>query len=253
MSADGPKGIRLQKFIADAGVTSRRKAEELMLAGRVKVNGEVARELGIRVVPGRDRVEVDGKRVEPEESRWVMLYKPQGCITTRKDTHGRPTVYDHLPSDLQGLRYVGRLDQDTEGLLLFTNDGDAMERLLHPRYGVEREYLAWVDREPDGEQYRRLREGVELEDGLARVTDVRLSSRRQGRWILALVMQEGRKREVRRLLEAVGLPVLRLKRVRFGSLRLRGLKPGEWRELTADESRAVTGGNPRRGRGRGRR
>lgn len=249
---DAPKGVRLQKYLADAGVSSRRKAEDLIRAGRVRVDGRTVREMGVRVDPGSQAVEVDGEAVRPQRSRWVMLCKPKGCLTTRTDPQGRQTIYDLLPTDFRGLRYVGRLDMDTEGLLLLTTDGDAINRLLHPRYEVEREYLAWVEKAPPGEVYGRLKEGVELEDGLARAKDVRLVRGRGGDAILALVMQEGRKREVRRLLEAVGVSLRRLKRIRFGSLQLGHLKSGEWRDLTSGEVAALTGSGRRPGTGRGK-
>jgi 23S rRNA pseudouridine2605 synthase len=246
-SGDAPKGVRLQKYLADAGIASRRKAEDLMRAGRVRVDGKTVREMGVRVDPETQAVEVDGEPVRPQRSRWVMVCKPEGCITTRTDPQGRQTIYDLLPPDFRGLRYVGRLDMDTEGLLLLTTDGDAMNRLLHPRYEVEREYLAWVEEAPPGEVYGKLKEGVELEDGLARAKDVRLVRGRGGGAILALVMQEGRKREVRRLLEAVGVSLRRLKRIRFGPLELGHMKPGEWRDLTSAEVAALTRPAPSHG------
>lgn len=251
-SDDGPRGIRLQKLLADAGIASRRKAEDLIRAGRVQVDGQVVREMGVRVDPESQTVEVDGSAVRPLRRRWVMFYKPRGCLTTRTDPHGRRTIYDLLPPELRSLRYVGRLDMDTEGLLLLTTDGDAINRLLHPRYEVEREYLAWVEKAPTGEVFGTLKDGVELEDGLARAKDVRLVKGRGGEAILALVMQEGRKREVRRLLEAVGVPLSRLKRIRFGALELGGLKPGEWRDLAPGEVASVTGGAGRGKTGRSR-
>ncbi len=247
------RGVRLQKFLADAGIASRRKAETLITGGRVRVNGAVVRELGTRVVPGKDRVQFDGEDVQTQASRWVAFYKPPGCLTTRSDPGGRPTIYDRLPQALRSLRYVGRLDMDTEGLLLLTTDGDAIQTLTHPRFGVEREYLVWVKEAPSGEVYGRLREGVELEDGLARVSDVRLVSGKRDRPILALILREGRKREVRRLMEAVGHPVQRLKRVRFGGLELGDMKPGEWRDLTSAEISTLISGSRRAGRSAGRR
>ena len=247
-SSDKQKGIRLQKFLADAGIASRRKAEGLITGGRVRVNGTVVRELGTRVQPGEDRVEFDGSEVHTQASRWVAFYKPPGCLTTRRDPGGRKTIYDVLPSALQSLRYVGRLDMETEGLLLLTTNGDAIQTLTHPKFGVDREYLVWVKDAPKGEVYTQLREGVELEDGLARVNDVRLVSGQRDRPILALILREGRKREVRRLMEAVGHPVQRLKRIRFDGVELGEMKPGEWRDLTSAEISTLTSGSQREGR-----
>jgi pseudouridine synthase len=250
-AGDGREGVRLQKFLADAGIASRRKAEDLIRAGRIRVDGQLVQEMGVKVDPRTQKVEVDGAVVRPMRSRWVMFCKPAGCLTTRTDPHGRQTIYDLLPSDFRGLRYVGRLDQDTEGLLLLTTDGDAINRLLHPRYQVEREYLAWVEKEPAGEVYGMLKAGVELDDGLGRAKDVRLVRGRGRDVILALVMQEGRKREVRRLLDAVGVSLRRLKRIRFGPVELGRMKPGEWRDLEPAEVAALTGqeaSSERRGR-----
>ena len=250
---DSREGVRLQKFLADAGIASRRKAEDLIRAGRIRVDGQVVREMGVKVDPDTQKVEVDGAVVRPLRSRWVMFCKPQGCLTTRTDPHGRKTIYDLLPSDFRGLRYVGRLDQDPEGLLLLPTDGDAINRLLHPRYEVEREDLAWIETEPPGEVYGMLKAGVVLEDGLGRAKVVRLVRAKGGDVILALVMQEGRKREVRRLLDAVGVSLRRLKRIRFGPVELGRMKAGEWRDLEPDEVAALTGqGTHSEGRGRRR-
>jgi 23S rRNA pseudouridine2605 synthase len=199
----------------------------------------VVRTLGTRVRPGRDRVEVDGVPVESARTRWILFHKPPGTLTTRTDPGGRSTVYDLLPKEARGLRYVGRLDQDTEGLLLLTNEGDALHRLTHPSGEVEREYEASVKGVPNAGVLRRMEEGVELEDGPARAYKVRLLRKTREGAVLSLVLLEGRKREVRRLLEAVGCPVLRLKRVRFGPVRLGALAAGAWRELNVDEIRAL--------------
>jgi 23S rRNA pseudouridine2605 synthase len=241
MSAGGEGGgMRLQKFLSRAGVASRRQAEGLMAQGRVTVNGVPAVTPGIRVDPRRDTVEVDGRRVGMESPRWILLNKPRGVLTTRKDPGGRPTVYGLLPPDARSLRYVGRLDRDTEGLLLLTNQGDVAHRLLHPSTGVTREYRVLVEGLPGPEAFRRLADGVELEDGPARAESVRLLSRRpDGSAVVSLVLREGRKREVRRLLEAVGHPVRRLRREAFGPLRLVDLRPGAWRDLEAREIRAL--------------
>lgn len=233
------EAVRIQKYLSQAGRASRREAERLMKAGRVSVNGEVVTELGSRVVPDRDVVAVDGEVVEVAEERWVMLHKPPGVLTTRSDPHGDRIVYDLLPEELHGLTYVGRLDLDAEGLLLFTNDGDTAHGIQHPSREVEREYRLEVAGTVTDGAVRELLEGVELDDGPARakaVHDVRpgpVSSE------LSIVLTEGRKREVRRMLSEVGHPVMRLRRVRFGAVSLSDLPRGQWRELTRDEVRAL--------------
>jgi 23S rRNA pseudouridine2605 synthase len=220
-------------------VASRREAEKLVLQGRIKVNGETVLTLGSRVRPGQDKVELDDRLVGETQVRWVLFHKPPGVVTTRTDPQNRPTVFGLLPKEMGGLRYVGRLDQPTEGLLLLTNQGDALHRLTHPSFEIEREYRAWVKGVPRRDTLERLEGGVELEDGPARAKQVKLVRPVRGGALLALVLQEGRKREVRRLLEAVGHPVTRLMRVRFGPVRLGDLPAGQWRELTNPEIRAL--------------
>jgi 23S rRNA pseudouridine2605 synthase len=220
-------------------VASRREAENLVLQGRVKVNGEVLTVLGSKIRPGQDRVELDGQRVGETQAKWVLFHKPPGVVTTRFDPQGRPTVFGMLPKEMDGLRYVGRLDQPTEGLLILTNEGDVLHRLTHPSFEVEREYHAWVKGVPKRDTLERLQRGVELEDGPARATKAKIIRQVKYGALLALVLQEGRKREVRRLLEAVKHPVTRLIRVRFGPVRLGDLPAGQWRELTRKEIRAL--------------
>lgn len=225
---------RLQKVMAAAGIASRRASEELIVAGRVTVNGERA-VLGRKVDVAVDVVEVDGERVHLDPDRvHVLLNKPQGFVTTVDDPEGRPTVMDliNLP---QRLYPVGRLDRETEGLLLLTNDGELTHRLLHPSRGVERVYLALVPGPVRKPVLARLREGVELEDGIARPTRVRVVEEQRSRALLEVVMTEGRKREVRRMLGAVGLNVERLVRVAFGGVELGDLRQGKWRFLTQAE------------------
>jgi 23S rRNA pseudouridine2605 synthase len=253
VSPEGPggasEGVRLQKFLSRAGVASRRRAEALMAQGRVRVNGKPAVTLGLRVNPDRDRVEVDGRPVTTSPPRWIILDKPRGVITTRKDPGDRPTVYGLLRPEDRSLRYVGRLDRDTEGLLLFTNDGDTAHGLLHPSSEIPREYQAWIVGIPEPRTLRKMEAGVELEDGPARAEAVEVLATFEGKGaLLRLVLREGRKREVRRLLEAVGHPVRRLKRVRFGPQTLSKVPRGGWRELTEDEVRAL-----RKAVGRGKR
>ncbi len=225
---------RLQKVMAAAGVASRRASEVLISAGRVTVNGVVA-SLGDRVDAETDVVEVDGERVVVDTTlRYLMLNKPQNVVSTTSDPEGRPTVMDLINLD-ERLYPVGRLDQDTEGLLLLTNDGELANRLLHPSYGVERTYLALVPGPVRREVMRRLADGVELEDGLARPKRVRVAEEHRGKALLEVVMTEGRKREVRRMLAEVGLPVERLARVAFAGVELGDLRQGKWRFLDRRE------------------
>jgi 23S rRNA pseudouridine2605 synthase len=229
---------RLQRTLARAGLSSRRGSEELIKAGRVEVNGRPA-SLGDKVDPEQDEVRVDGRRVSVDPGlRYVALHKPKGVTTTMRDRHAERDLRDFLP---EGPRVfpVGRLDRDTEGLLLLTNDGDLAHRLAHPRHGVEKEYLAEVDGSPTAARIGRLRRGVELEDGIAKAVDARPVGRSAGRFAVRVVMTEGRKREVRRMLEAVGLPVRRLIRTRIGPVRLGRMKAGELRELSHDEVRGL--------------
>ncbi len=230
---------RLQRALARAGVASRRASEELIRDGRVSVNGRVAT-LGDRVDPAVDRVEVDGSRVPLDPAlRYFALHKPSGVVSTVRDPRGRRDLSELLPSDAPGVVAVGRLDRETEGLLLLTNDGELANRLMHPRYGVEKEYLAEVEGTPTQRHVARLARGVELEDGPARALSARVQARSGGRGAVRLVMGEGRKREVRRLLAAVGLPVRRLVRLRVGPVRLGRLPPGQVRELEPDEVREL--------------
>lgn len=227
--------IRIQKYLSQAGRASRREAERLMEAGRVSVNGEVVTEMGSRVVPGRDVVAVDGEVVEVAPERWIMFHKPPGVLTTRSDPHGDRTVYDLLPEELHGLTYVGRLDLDAEGMLLFTNDGDTAHGLQHPSRAVEREYWLEVAGTVEDQAVRALRAGVELDDGPARAKDVLGIRPGDMSSELRIVLTEGRKREVRRMLAEVGHPVMRLRRIRYGRVILGDLQRGDWRELTEEE------------------
>ncbi len=229
---------RVQRALARAGFGSRRACEELIVAGRVEVNGKVAA-LGDRVDPERDAVRVDGRGISVDPGlRYLALHKPRGVTTTMRDVHAKRDLSGFLP---KGPRVfpVGRLDRDTEGLLLLTNDGDLAHRLAHPRHGVQKEYLAEVEGMPTQRQLGRLRRGVPLEDGPAQALEARAAGRSGGRGAVRLVLAEGRKREVRRMLEAVGLPVRRLVRTRVGPVRLGRLRPGELRDLSAEEVRAL--------------
>ena len=229
---------RLQKVLARAGYGSRRACEELIVAGRVRVNG-VEATLGDRVDPSTDRVEVDGGLVPVDPGmRYFAFHKPGGVITTANDPQGRPDISAHYP-DGPRVFPVGRLDRDTEGLLLLTNDGELANRLTHPRFGAEKEYLAEVEGKPSERTLKRLETGIELEDGMARAKRALMTGSAEGRSSVRIVMTEGRKREVRRMLSALGHPVRRLVRVRVGPIRLAGLGPAKLRELTQEEVRAL--------------
>jgi 23S rRNA pseudouridine2605 synthase len=229
---------RLQRSLARAGFGSRRACEEVIAAGRVEINGRVAT-LGDRLDPGVDEVRVDGSKVNVDpELRTFALHKPRGVTTTMRDPHADRDLGGFLPKGVHVFP-VGRLDRDTEGLLLLTNDGSLAHRLTHPRYEIEKEYLAEVGKPPSKRQLGLLRRGVELEDGPARAVDARSAGGTAGRGGVRLVMVEGRKREVRRMLDAVELPVRRLVRVRVGPIRLETLRPGEIRELEPEEVRAL--------------
>jgi pseudouridine synthase len=230
--------VRLNAYLARAGVVSRRGAEELIRAGRVRVNGEVA---GLATfVEGRDVVELDGWRLELEPLAYVLLHKPAGVVTTASDPHGRRTVVD-LVGLPQRVVPVGRLDADTTGALLLTNDGPLAHRLMHPRYEVDKVYEAEVEGEPSAEALSRLAEGVELDDGPTAPAGVR----RLGPSRIELTLHEGRKHQVKRMCEAVGHPVRRLRRTRYAGLTLDGVEPGRWRKLAREEvaaRRAATEG-----------
>ncbi len=230
--------VRLQKHLARAGIASRRASEAVILAGRVRVNGQVVRELGTRVDPDHDVVEVDGRRLAVRPALWIALHKPRGYVCTRRDPQHRPTVYSLLPPEHHDLFTVGRLDADSEGLLLLTNEGDAAHQLLHPRFAVERVYLAQVQGSPGPAVLQQLTRGIPLDDGEARALSAQRVNGRGGERI-RIVLAEGRKREVRRMLEAVGHPVRRLRRIRYGPITLGALPAGRWRALRADEVAAL--------------
>jgi 23S rRNA pseudouridine2605 synthase len=224
--------VRLNAFLARAGVASRRRAEELIAAGRVRVNG--ARGELNTVVGSRDVVEVDGRRVDRQPLAYVLLHKPPGVVTTARDPQGRPTVVE-LVTRQQRVVPVGRLDADTTGALLLTNDGRLAHRLAHPRFGVPKVYEAEVDGIPDAAALGALRDGVDLEDGRTAPAEARVLRRRGDSAVVELTLHEGRKHQVKRMCEAVGHPVRRLHRSRYAGLDLRGLAPGESRALSRDE------------------
>jgi 23S rRNA pseudouridine2605 synthase len=239
---------RIQKILSRAGVASRRGAEKVMTDGRVTVNGMTVRELGTKADVSQDDVRVDGVRLKPpKEPVYLLLNKPKGAVSTRHDPEGRTTVMDLVPP-VAGLFPVGRLDVTTEGLLLLTNDGAFAEKVAHPRYEVARVYRAKVHRVPDAHTLERLRTGVAVEGQRMAVDKVRIVEADQNAW-LELTLHEGRHHEVKRLLEAVGHPVSKLRRVALGPVTDKGLHPGEYRHLTPAEVRAFLHSRsvPRRG------
>ena len=237
---------RLQKILAQAGYGSRRACEEFITAGRVRVNGEVA-SLGQKADPSADKIMLDGKPIAaPEVLTYIALYKPRNVISSVDDEVGRKTVRDLIPES--GHLYpVGRLDWDSEGLVLMTNDGDLTNRLTHPRYGHQKEYRVLVARHPDPEQLVTWRRGVMLEDGYKTAPAGVYAETGAGKGVwLRITMGEGRKRQIREIGSLLGLPVVRIVRLRIGTLRLGNLKPGEWRHLTEDEVSELKGRKPAR-------
>lgn len=234
-----PPAIRLQKFLAEAGVASRRAAEPIILAGRVQVNGQPVRVLGTRVDPDRDAVTLDGKPVRVRRKLYVALHKPVGCVCSRQDELGRPTVYDLLPKEWQNLHSVGRLDFNTEGLLFLTNDGQFALCLTHPRYGVRKKYVATVEGKADRAMLERFLRGVWHAGEKLRAQAARLISAGRMRSVVELELAEGKNREVRRLFESQGLAVKRLQRTQIGKIKLGELKPGRWRALTETEIKTL--------------
>jgi 23S rRNA pseudouridine2605 synthase len=240
------EAVRLQKFLSQAGVASRRASEAMILSGQVSVNGAVVLELGTRVDPDVDRVSVDGRRIMPAPPEWLALHKPVGYLTTRHDPRGGRTVYDLLPERARGLFYVGRLDRDSEGLIIFTNDGDTANLLLHPRNAVERVYEVEVGGTVPRRLADKLRHGIRLDDGVARAHRARVYDEQDGRTRVVVSLLEGRKREVRRMFDIAGYPVRRLKRLQYGPVELGDLPLGDWRALRQDEIQAIldlTSGN----------
>lgn len=228
--------VRLQKLLAASGVASRRKCEELMLSGLVEVDGEAVTRLGTKVDPRTAVIRVDGHRLPPaSDAVYLVLNKPRGVVSTMSDPQGRRSLGDVVADRQERLFHVGRLDTDTEGLILLTNDGQFAHQMAHPSHEVDKTYVAEVEGEVTRATLRRLREGVELEDGPAQVDTARVISRVAGRSIVELVLHQGRNRIVRRLLAEVGHPVRRLTRTRFGPVDLTGLTSGALRDLTRDE------------------
>jgi 23S rRNA pseudouridine2605 synthase len=237
--------LRLQKILSQAGIASRRAAEKLIAEGRVTVNGKTILEMGVKADPAADDIRVDGRRVKgAERLRYILLYKPKGYVTTRADPERRRTVLDLLTGVREYVYPVGRLDYDSEGLLLLTNDGDLAARLTHPRHGVERTYEARVAGIPDEQALERLRKGIPLDGHRTLPATVVLvpPRRRTDDAVVLLTIREGRNRQVRRMCEAVGHPVQSLKRTRIGPIQDRRIKPGQFRELTAKEVEKLKAG-----------
>lgn len=227
---------RLQKVIAQAGITSRRKAEEMIKEGKVKVNGKVVKKLGTKV-SSSDKIEVNEIPISREDKKYFLFYKPRGVISAVSDDKGRKVVTDYFPHVSERIYPIGRLDYDTSGLIILSNDGEFTNLLAHPRYGIQKLYIAKVKGIPTKESLRRLEKGIKLEDGMTAPAKVKLKSidKSKGSAIIEIVITEGRNRQVRRMMEAIGHPVLKLKREQYGFLHLRGLNAGEFRELTPHE------------------
>lgn len=230
------EGVRLQKVLAAAGIASRRGSEELIAEGRVEVNGKVVAVQGMRVKTDTDVIRVDGQRIPPPRRHVYLVFnKPRGVVSTMDDPEGRPTLAQYLQGRKERLFHVGRLDADTEGLLVLTNDGEFAHRLAHPSYEVPKTYVAEVIGTVDRATLAKLRRPLTLEDGPVRAEDVRLVSATAERSMVTITLHEGRNRIVRRMLDSVGHPVRRLSRVSIGPVKLGNLKPGELRELDSDE------------------
>lgn len=231
--------VRLQKFLADAGLASRRAAEAIILEGRVRVNGEIVAELGVRVDPAKDRVVVDGRAVRARRKLYIALHKPRGYTCTRKDPHAEKVVGELLPAEWSDLYPVGRLDRESEGLLFLTNDGEFCLRLTHPRYGVRKRYLATVSGRAESGMLERFRRGIRSEGERLRIEGGRILSANQAGSLVELELGEGRYREVRRLFGSEGLEVTRLVRTQIGPIKLGELRPGRWRTLTPAELKTL--------------
>lgn len=230
---------RLQKVMAHAGVASRRRCEEYIKQGKVKVNGQVVRELGRKVDPQQDQIMVEGRILQLEAKCTYLFYKPLQVITSMSDPQHRKVVADYFRQVKERVYPVGRLDYDTEGLLLMTNDGELANRLMHPRYEIEKQYVATLKGVIAPQALQQLREGVRLEDGWTAPAKVRLVSKDDRVSRIRLIIHEGRNRQIRRMCEAVGFPVMALKRERIGFLTLQGLQAGQYRKLTGDEQRRL--------------
>ena len=235
--------VRLQKFLAEAGVASRRASEQFILTARVKVNGKVVSALGTKVDPERDEIMVDGKLVRTKRKVYVALHKPVGCVCSRNDERGRPTVYELLPSEWSNVQSVGRLDYDSEGLLLLTNDGELSLRLTHPRYGVKKIYEVTVEGRAELDQLEAFKRGVRDEGEVLRALRAQILTATKGRSVIEMELAEGKNREVRRMCAVVGLTVERLVRTQVGKIKLGELRLGRWRTLTESEIKTLLSQN----------
>jgi 23S rRNA pseudouridine2605 synthase len=231
--------VRLQKFLAEAGVASRRAAEQIILDGKVRVNGQFVRLLGTKVDPDRDEVILDGRIIRARKKLYIALNKPPGCVCSHNDELGRPTIYDLLPKEWQIVHSVGRLDFNSEGLIFLTNDGQFALRLTHPRYGVRKKYVATIEGEVGGEMLKRFTQGIFDGGERLKALSARLISGSRARSVVELELGEGKNREVRRLFESQGLVVKRLQRTQIGKIKLGELKPGRWRTLTETEIKTL--------------
>jgi 23S rRNA pseudouridine2605 synthase len=231
--------IRLQKFLADAGVASRRAGEKLIVDGQVRVNGHIVRLLGTKVDPDRDEVMVDGKIVRAHRKLYIALNKPPGCVCSHKDELDRPTIYDLLPREWQIVHSVGRLDFNSEGLIFLTNDGQFALRLTHPRYGVRKKYLATVEGEVDRAMLAQFVSGIWHAGEKLKAEKARIVSGSRSRCVVELELSEGKNREVRRLFESQNITVKRLQRIQIGKIKLGELRLGKWRTLTAAEIKTL--------------
>ena len=233
--------VRLQKFLADAGVASRRAGEQFILEGRVEVNGQVVQQLGVKVDPVHDKVRVDGKPVHTKRKLYIALNKPKGCVCSRKDEFERPTIYELMPKEWNNLYSVGRLDYDTEGLIFLTNDGQFALRLTHPRYEVSKKYLVTVEVRVESEMLEKFVQGVFHEGERLKARKAHLVSSTKSMTVVELELTEGKNREVRRMFESQGATVKRLQRVQIGKIKLGELKLGKWRTLTEPEIKSLLG------------
>ncbi|GFZ89421.1 ribosomal large subunit pseudouridine synthase B [Paenibacillus marchantiophytorum] len=228
---------RLQKVLAEAGIASRRKCEEIITAGRVQVNGEVVTTLGVKVNSAEDEIRVDGRAIGQQKKIYVILNKPKGVITSATDPEGRKVVTDYLPGIRERVYPVGRLDYDTEGLLLLTNDGEFAHLLTHPKHHVPKTYQATVKGVPHGTLLEKLKTGIQLEDGMTAPAEVEYAdvNMEKNESIITITIYEGRNRQVRRMFEAISFPVIKLKRIKFGPIFLTGLPRAKYRHLTPKE------------------
>jgi 23S rRNA pseudouridine2605 synthase len=231
--------VRLQKFLAEAGVASRRAGEQFILDGRISVNGQVVRLLGTKIDPVHDRVLVDGKPVRALRKLYIALHKPRGCVCSHKDELGRPTIYELLPKEWEIVNSVGRLDFNSEGLIFLTNDGQFALQLTHPRYGVRKRYVATVEGRVEQEMLGKFTRGIFHAGEKLKAERATLVSSGKSLSVVELELSEGKNREVRRLFESQGLMVKRLQRVQIGKIKLGELKPGRWRALTETEIKTL--------------